>query len=164
MAIGAPVGKKFLCAGGGTYRVPRMALEAEKRHCCIQKMIIHRTVGSVAIGAIFGDVGMLEHKGPLFFHMAFGTGFLHRVSLQEVFLGRTMRLMTVHTRHFFLAERMMRKEVVFHSDLGMARITHFRHLFAAHLLLGPLMELVTVKAAHIIKCMYAGVPVSEAGS
>ena len=143
--------------------MPRMALKTEKRHRRVQEIVVDRTVRGVTVGAVFSDVGMLEGEGPLLVHMTAGTELLDRIPQQQVRLNGAMGVMTVGAGHLLLPERMMGKQTVLRLCFRMAPIAHFRHLLATDLLLRPLVELVTVKAADIVKGMYAGIPKGEAG-
>jgi len=144
--------------------VPAMALEAEKRHGSREQVVVDGTVGGVAVHAVFGNVAMLERERTLFFHVAPGAGLLRGAPEEELFLGGTVRVVTVGAGHLLLAHRVMGEEVVLRLDLRMAAEAELRHLLVAHFLLRPLVELVAVKAADVVEGVGAGIPVGEVGS
>lgn len=175
MAISAAVGKELLQLGsscpvlpnrvlGIIDHVPRMALEAEKGHRGAEQVVIDGTMRRMAVGAVFGDVAMLEYKRPLLFHVAPGAGILRSYPPQEMLLSGPVHLVAVDAGNLLLKERMVREELVFGLHFRMAAVAHLCHLPMAHLLLRPLMKLMAIEAAHVVESMGAGIPMSEGGN
>ncbi len=136
-----------------------MTLQAKKRHCRIEKVVVDRAVRSMAVGTVFRDIRMLEHEGPLFLHVAPGAGVLGGCPPEKLVLDRAVRVMAVVAGHLFLHDRMMGEKPVFRFHFGVTTVAEFRHLVAADLLLGSLVELVAIEAAYVIEGVGAGVPV-----
>lgn len=74
MAVRAAIEKKPLGAGYRAQGMAAMALEAKKRHGGIEKIIVHRTMGRMTVGTVFGYIAMFKCKRALFLHMAPGAG------------------------------------------------------------------------------------------
>ena len=161
MTIRAAVQEQPLYPGSIVQRVAAVTLEAEERHGGIEQVVVYRTMRGVAVGAVFGDVAMLEQKRPLFFHVAPGTGLFRRTPPQQFVLCRPMRVVAVDARHFLFPQRVMRKEIGLHLHLGMAAEAELSHLLPFNFLLWSLVEFVAVEAAHIVKGMGAGIPIGE---
>jgi hypothetical protein len=112
VAIGASVEKKLFpprLARSVGIQMPAMALETEERHGCIEQVIVDRTVWSVAVGAVFGDVAMLVCEWPLFLHMASCACFLLGITFEKLLLGGAMGLMAVDAGHLLFPQRVMGK-------------------------------------------------------
>ena len=161
VTVGTSVDKELSDAGSLVDSVGIMALEAEKWHGGVQQGGAHRAMGGMTVGAILGDIPMLEDKRPLFFHMTAGTGLLWGIPLEQFILGRAVGVVAVDAGHLLFPQGMMRHEAVLGLHLGMAGIAELGHLVATNLLPGPLMEFVTVEAADVVNCMGTGIPVGH---
>ena len=140
-----------------------MALEAEKRLGCSQQAVVGRAMVRMAGEAIIGKVGVLIDKGTLLVHVAAGTQVFDRDSLKIIFLRGTVGFVAIDTGHFPFAYRVTGKLGKLHARVDMAGIAHLVHFLPAHLLLRPLMKLVTVETADITAGMDAAVPVMQVG-
>jgi len=102
VTISAAVSKKLFYFRVIYYGMSGMTLQTEKRHGCVKKMVIDRSVRSMAIGAVFSNICMLESKRSLLFHMAPCAGFFRCIPYQKLVLGGAMGIMTVNAGHFLL--------------------------------------------------------------
>lgn len=141
-----------------------MTLHAQEGLSRRQQLIVRGPVRVVAIGTVFGHIGMLIDERSLILHVATGAHRLDRLLFKEPFLGGTVRFVAIDTGHLLLWNRVMRKLGKLHPDALMAVITEFGHLLPTNLLLRPLMKLVAVEATDIAVGMGARVPVMEVRS
>ena len=98
MTVGTAVQKKPLDARSPASLVSRsvstvivqcmapMALETEERHDGSEQMVVDGTMGSVAVGAVFGYVAVLENEWSLLFHMTPGAGLFRRPPAEQFVL------------------------------------------------------------------------------
>ena len=140
-----------------------MTLHAEEGLPRGQQGIVGRAVRTVAVGAGLGHVGMLEYERPLKLHVATGAHLLDRGPLEEALLGGPVGFVTVDAGHLVLGDGMVGELGELHANLRMALVAEFGHLLAADLLLGALMQLMTVKTADVAVGVGAGAPELENG-
>ena len=118
----------------------------------------------MAVGALFGDVGMLVDEGPLVFHVASSAQSFGRYALEILAVGRKVRVMAVSAGHLVFRNGVMRKLRELYLDLGVAAGAELFLVVAADFLLRPFMQLVAVKAADIVESVRAGVPAGQVWS
>ncbi len=109
----------------------------------------------MAVGTLFGDIGMFVDKRPLILHMAAGAEGFACDALEVVTVGRAMWIMAVGTGHLVFRNRMMGKLGKLHFSLRVAASAELFLLMTANFLLRPFVQFVAVKAAYIVQCVYA---------
>lgn len=144
--------------GHGAAQVSRVTLQTEGRLRQSEERIAGRTVRAMAIDAVFVEVGVFVDKRALVLHVAAGTGFLHRASVEEIVLHRPMRIVTVDAGDFVFRYAVVGKLLIFVTYVDMAPETESRHVAGTDFLLRSLMELVAVEATDIACGMRTGIP------
>ena len=86
MTIRTAIGEELFDTWCGIQGMAGMTLQAKKRHCRIEKVVVDRAVRGMTVGAVFRDIRMLEDEWPLFIHVASGTGFLGGFAPEKLFL------------------------------------------------------------------------------
>jgi hypothetical protein len=86
MAVSAAVEKEPFGSRNTAQGMPAMALETEERHGCVEQMPVDRPMGGMAVGAVLGNIAMLEQEWPLLLHMAPGTHLLRGTAQQQFIL------------------------------------------------------------------------------
>ena len=81
-----------------------VTLHAEERLGDLQERVVGRPVRAMAIGALFGDVGMLVDERPLVFHVAPGAERFAGHPFQVLGVARQVRVVAVRTRHLVLRD------------------------------------------------------------
>lgn len=87
-----------------------MALQAEKRHLDCQKVVVDRTVRTMARSAVIRIVRMLEHKGAFFIAVALHAGVLHGRLSEELFCRGPVRIMAVSAEDLLFDYRVVARE------------------------------------------------------
>jgi hypothetical protein len=105
----------------------------------------------VAVGALLGDVSMLEDERTLFIHVAAAAGILWSIAFKEMVLAGAMYVMAVDAGKFFFHDRMTGKERELMLRLRMAAIAEIGHVLTGELLPRSLVKFVAVKAADIVE-------------
>ena len=145
--------------------VAAVTLLAEPRRARLQQRRVGRAVRRVAVGAIVGDGGVLPEEGAALFRVAGVAGLVDRALDEHPRPRRTVRVVTVRTRHLGGArqaghgQRMGRdatglgalRLVAGEADVGLGRL-------AQHLLVRR-MKVVAVGAGHAARLVLAAGPV-----
>src|SRR5450756_1504869 len=79
--------------------VTAVTLLAEPRRARLQQRRVGRAVRRVAVGAIVGDGGVLPEEGAALLRVAGVAGLVDRVLDEHLRRRRTVRVVTVRTRH-----------------------------------------------------------------
>lgn len=87
-----------------------MALQAEKRHLDRQKVVVDRTVRSMAISAVIHIIPVLEKKGAFLIAVALHARVLHRGLSQELFSRGSVRIMAVRAEDLLFRHRMVARQ------------------------------------------------------
>ena len=115
----------------------------------------------MAVGTLFSDNCVFIDKGALVLHMTASAERFGRHSFEAIAVKRVVRIVAIGTGHLVLRNRMMGKLGKLHLDLHVAAGTELFLFVTADFLLRPLMQLVAIKAADVIKCVSTGIPVSQ---
>lgn len=138
-----------------------MALHAEKRHCYLQHIIVHRPMRTMATGAILGIFSVLIKERAFLISMALSTDFLHRCLSEQIIIGSAVRLMTVRAEDLLLVYGVVARQGKFGPDFLMAAFAHIIHLRPPYREIRPHVDIVAFEAGNIVDSMGSCIPVME---
>ena len=89
------------------YSVTLVALEAQKRFPLVEKIIVNRSMRTVAVETVLSHIGMFIEKWTPLLSMALNTGFFDAVLKQVLVSKSSVGIVAVNTEHPSFLERMM---------------------------------------------------------
>jgi len=105
----------------------RMAAQAQERRRLVEQMVGYRSMRLMADTAILRHRRVFVSKGSLFLRMTAVANHVDR-RFSEPLFGLSVRVVTVRTDHFALADRMMRRQIGQGIHPRMALVTNLRLL------------------------------------
>jgi hypothetical protein len=141
--------------------VKLVALEAKKGLILLQKVVRNGAVGCVAYGAVFNDRCMFKDKGALLGSMAGQTEIVYPfIRLEASHLG-TVRIVAVRTGHLPFPKGMMGRILHFGLDVWVTAVAAFRLCLGQQMLSGRRVDLVALRATHIVDVVLTACPVES---
>jgi hypothetical protein len=92
------------------YSVALVALEAQKGFPLVKKIIVNRSMRTVAVETVLSHIGMFIEKRTPLLSMALNTGFFDAVLKQVLVSKSSVGIVAVNTEHPSFLERMMARQ------------------------------------------------------
>jgi hypothetical protein len=90
--------------------VALVALEAQKGFPLVKKIIVNRSMRTVAVETVLSHIGMFIEKWTPLLSMALNTGFFNAVLKQVLVSKSSVGIVTVNTKHPSFFEGMMARQ------------------------------------------------------
>ena len=115
----------------------------------------------MAIGTVFGDVGVFVDERPLVFHVTAGADCFDLHALKIGGVRRVVWVVAIGAGHLVFWHRMMGGLAEFHLNRNVTGNACIILLQTAKFLLWPCVKFVAVETTHLVESMDAAVPVDE---